>query len=317
MLAADIKGKLSLREERSEDFLTSSVFSAFRYVGGRWLERFLRKAHRWEDTTRQRLNIRLESPRYLFWPNYHDPVNLGRRIEPDVVILSKRAVVVVEAKNYAGKHGKGVVAEDSGEGGVHVDRKRLLDQLAREYFVGRDLASRGSGCSDFYVVYVTRHAVFPAEDIAETLSAIAEMDGREGQRAPGRIYWVNWQQAYETFKEMADDPSAPRFQEQISRDMLEFLANRSLCPFEGFEFLDAFKGFAAQAERWSGAFYARSKRPYWTLIDEAGIDATDARLPFYGRGDYWAAIREGADLSADAAGFYHERGNTCQPTRVE
>jgi len=44
MLIADIKNKLTYSELVSEDFLTSSVFSTFKYLDDQYLEKFLNQA---------------------------------------------------------------------------------------------------------------------------------------------------------------------------------------------------------------------------------------------------------------------------------
>jgi len=282
VLVADIKGKLSLREQISEDFLTSSVFSAFYYVGGPWLERFLQKAYRWCGSAKKHLDTQIKSPRYEFWPKYPDPNEPERIVEPDVVVFSNAAIVVIEAKNYSGKSGEGVVSVGAEEEEGHVDRIRLLDQLAREYFVGQALASR-AGLSDFYVVYLTRHPVLPGDDVDATLDAVAAISPTEREVAREHIYWINWQQAYPVFEEMATDASAPECQKAISRDVLLFLARRSLCPFRGFAFVDSVRDFGSQAEEFlSEPIYARTHRPYWRFIGESALADADADVLFYG-----------------------------------
>lgn len=108
MLAAELHGKTSddaLASQRSEDVLTSYVFSLFRYVDN------LRVPVEWLRLARNLAGKPLplhavDSASVAFWPTVmlHEPV---RYREPDVVLALRdsrghEVVLVVEAKFHAG-----------------------------------------------------------------------------------------------------------------------------------------------------------------------------------------------------------------------
>ena len=135
MLIADLRGKLTHSELVSEDFLTSSVFSVFRYLNEGWLEEFANEA---VNIRREQLNVHLESPYYEFWPWYANKRGFGSGAEPDVVVYSGQTALIIEAKNYSGKSGEGVVFDEFKEASGKDDNRVIVDQLGREYFVGLD-----------------------------------------------------------------------------------------------------------------------------------------------------------------------------------
>ena len=128
MLIADIKGKLSIHEEHSEDFLTSAVFSVFNYLGEKYLHEFLNQS---KNIFNQNLTILPNNFEFEFWPWYSSSKKNVGGSEPDVVLQSKDFMAIIEAKNHGGKHGVGVIENEELNDNVFV-----IDQLAREYMIG-------------------------------------------------------------------------------------------------------------------------------------------------------------------------------------
>jgi hypothetical protein len=90
MYIAELKGKLSSRIERSEDVLTSNVFSFFKYAPRDiFLSRLLSLLG---------INLtddELDNAEFIFWPTYEDGT------EPDLVLLVGRYYILFEAKYFS------------------------------------------------------------------------------------------------------------------------------------------------------------------------------------------------------------------------
>lgn len=247
MFIADFKGKLSLSELNSEDFLTSSVFSVFRYLNEHWLEQYLQHAVNLEGG---RLSLRLSSPVLDFWPWFS---NKQSRAEPDLVIYSEETAVIIEAKNYAGKSGEGTLLEEE------IEKEIIIDQLWREYYVGLNNIL-GTRYRDFYLLYLTRHPQIPADEIESTLQLFAK---HEAPKARRRIFWLNWQKAVPILERIIAVYPENSFQVKISKDLLLFLERRNLGVFSGFKFLENYDVFPAL----SGVmFYKKIFIPYWDYL---------------------------------------------------
>jgi hypothetical protein len=277
MLIADLKGKLSLSELTSEDFLTSSVFSVFRYLEEHWLERFINQA---VNIKSERLNIKLEIPSYEFWPWFSNEPKLGGGAEPDVVIYSEETALIIEAKNYSGKSGEGIIlceSEQSIEKDKIKETKVIADQLGREYFVGLNKIINSKYIQDerifsiksFYVIFLTRHIIFPEHEIKVTIDSIARMRQSDYQNALNRIYWLNWQKVVPILEEIVSVKPKNSFEYKISQELIEFLERRDLAVFSGFKFLSYYKEFPAELELIKDIdflFYRKIYREYWGYL---------------------------------------------------
>lgn len=276
MLIADLKGKLSLNELYSEDFLTSSVFSAFMYLDERWVQKFINQAI---NIRGENLNLELNNPRYDFWPYFVPIKQTDRGTEPDIVIYSGDTAIMIEAKNYSGKSGEGVIEGDSTEGLMMVDSKQITDQLGREYFVGVNSILESTKVIDedifdvdsFILIFLTRHPSFPKDEIEATINAILEINPNEKENAEQKIYWLNWQKAVPIFEEIVETESKDTFEYKISNDMVAFLERRNLGIFSGFDFLDNFIVFRKELESLFSKkylFYKKVFKPYWMFIKD-------------------------------------------------
>jgi hypothetical protein len=217
MIIADIKGKLP-ELQNWEDYLTSCVFSSLNYLGDDCLEGFLRTAR---SSDSRYLNVPIRNAIYDFWP-------CEGNTEPDVVISTKEAVIIIEAKFYSGKSGVGVETEEEAE--IQKEqkelRKQFRDQLAREYLFGKNKKNQ------FYVIFVTADSIFPTEDIEQTLKAIESMQGeKEAQNARKYIFWTKWHCISPIMEEVIKKDNNKTYRSLIAKDLLEFLNRRGLNVF--------------------------------------------------------------------------------------
>lgn len=312
MLVADLKCKLTLSELVSEDFLTSSVFSTFRYLDKQWIEKFIHYAI---NIKKQRLNIKLEEPIYEFWPWYSNEPKFGRGAEPDVVIYSGETVIIIEAKNYSEKSSVGTVP-----GGLkqsdEIQEKGIIDQLGREYFVGlkKILNSKYNrneeifSIKDFYLIFLTRHNFFPNYEIEETIKSITHILPREYQSASKRIYWLNWQKIVPLLEEIVAIKTKNSFEYKISLELIEFLERRDLGTFSGFEFLDAYGKFSIEFIS-DCLFYRTIFRKYWDYLDEFKLSIKNQKNNIFylkNKLPYWGYLPIDFDIQFDKRIFYME-----------
>lgn len=265
MLLADLKGKLSLSELVSEDFLTSSVFSFFKYMDKKWFEKFIRSAINIEDHT---LDIQInEPPLFVFWPWYSNDPKYGNGAEPDVVIFSGESAIIVEAKNYSGKSGSGVESELNEKQQLE---KKIVDQLGKEYFVGLNKLKNSHykidntlvTVNEFYLVYLTRHNLFPKDEICETIKAIMEV-GYNEVNPQKRLYWINWQKVVPILEEIISTCTIHSFENKFSKDLIEFMDRRDLGIFSGYGFLK--KDFEVNNLP-KKIFYHEESHDYWNFL---------------------------------------------------
>jgi hypothetical protein len=132
MYQAELRGKLSRKNENAEDILTSNVFSFFMYAPRElFLSRLL--ALFGLDVSEEGVL----ATGFHFWPVFED------RTEPDVVMVVGDYYVLIEAKYFSG----------FGQ-----------DQLRREVEGGEREA--GNLGKEFRLVVLTAHYSYPAADLA-------------------------------------------------------------------------------------------------------------------------------------------------------
>jgi len=258
MLIADIKGKLP-ELENWEDYLTSCVFSSFKYLGSKYLERFLQTARTLDNKS---FNIAIKKPRFDFWPRFEKS---GKCTEPDVAIATKKALILIEAKFYAGKSGSGIETEkdkDVQREEIEV-RKLLIDQLGREYFAAK------AKSSNFAVIFVTTDSVFPKKDILDTLEAVKAIKGKkEAQDAQKHIFWTKWSCAASVMEDILEEVGhGDSYRYHISAELLEFLDKRNLTEFKGFEFLSGYRNNFNSAKE-KNIFYQGQPLKYWDWLEK-------------------------------------------------
>lgn len=256
MMIADVKGKLP-ELQNWEDYLTSCVFSSFKYLGSEYLEKFLKTSRSLDNDN---FDISIVNPTYEFWPR---DVDRGRITEPDLIIFTQETVIVIEAKFYSGKSGIGVETDDVAflEEEEEV-RKQLIDQLAREYYVGKKKSNK------FFVVFVTADSIFPKQDIDDTLEAIKKIKGeKEAQLAKKHIFWTKWSNATKIMEDIIIGNDKASYQYVIAFDLLKFLEKRELTDFRGFEFLTGYLD-SLNITSIKNIFYKSLPPKFWSWLED-------------------------------------------------
>ena len=310
MLVADLRNKLTLRELISEDFLTSCVFSTFRYLEQEWLERFLTQAVNLEGKT---FRAEIEDPIYEFWPWYPPTPPLKKAVQPDLVILSGETAVIIEAKNYSGKSGVTIISDAPEQLPEGENNKEIIDQLGREYVAGvkRLLNSfyhqegKLTLIKSFALVFVTRHNLFPRAEIEETIEAIREVLPEECEDAEKRIFWINWQKVMPLLREILEVKSRKSFEHKIASDLLEFLERRGLWAFSGFGFLRKSEAFHELPS--DHLFYHKLFAKYWSFLDHFNaFPAIEEGRCFYSKTcvPYWSYLEKQLGFNFVGESFY-------------
>ncbi len=181
MLQAQLRGKLTRKEEDMEDLLTSDVFGSLKYVEP--LEALMPLLCRSIDQYEKPLNLSLSSTTsgdisYEFWPRLEE--SGCKECEPDVCINIRFAgkptiMILVEAKYLSGK-------SSESDGG-----KAPMDQLAREWDNLRCLADRKKAIP--ILLYVTADTDYPRDDVTKSCAEFE--DKRKGCM---KVYWVSWRE---------------------------------------------------------------------------------------------------------------------------
>ena len=289
MMIADLKGKLTLNELISEDFLTSSVFSVFRYLDKQWIESFINHS---VNIKNEQINIKMENPVYCFWPWYPNEQKFGNGAEPDIVIFSGDTALIIEAKNHSGKSAEGVIYESDETEPDILEKKRkvIIDQLGREYFVGFNkilgYRYKQNGkeyiINNFHLIYLTRHSTFPQNEIEDTLKSIEEIFPSEHDNASNNIYWLNWQKAVPILEDIVDNSSSNSFEGIISKELIEFLERRNITHFSGFNFLKNNAGILNETtEDEDYLFYNKIFSVYWNYLDKFKFEKNQVGSVFY------------------------------------
>ncbi len=156
MYLAELRGKLPSALQRSEDILTSNVFSFFKYADRRtYLKRLL---------TRIQLDVpqkALEEAEFLFWPRYDDGT------EPDLVMLIGDFYVLFEAKFLSG-FSKGTDSVNPQilreiQGGLReaeqLGKKFLLVAITADYYFKPEILSDVPAAYRRYVTWMKWHDI--------------------------------------------------------------------------------------------------------------------------------------------------------------
>jgi len=262
MIKADIHNKLSIHETISEDFLTSTVFSIFDYIGGNLLEAFLQCA---TTINGKNLACSLKNPSLIYWPWISTETKHGNGAEPDLVIEDSSLVVVIEAKNYAGKS-----STNSDETGYEV----LRDQLGREYFAGEKHA-KNIKSKDFCVIYLTRDRRLPLLELKESIRTIRMFTNENVVSIQNRIYWLNWQALVPVISDSINRKSNSK-QIIMLNDLKLFLERRGLSSFNGFKNCLSVE---VSYKDTNTLFYTKKKKYFWKF-EFSPVDASTEKIFF-------------------------------------
>lgn len=210
MLAAQLRNKLTRREEDLEDLLTSNVFGSIKYVP--FVDGLIPLLSGIEDSNEKNpfkdlsQILRVD---YSFWPYLKEKNCIG--CEPDVLIsieyeTGAKTIFLVEAKYKSGKSSEATDDDD-----------KPHDQLAREW--DNLLVFAKEKNAKPYLLYVTADFGYPKEDIEEAQS---EFEKKRGARID--IVWISWRKLPIIFHRNKTD---------ILEDLIEILRRQWLIFFEG------------------------------------------------------------------------------------
>lgn len=230
-MLAELHGKVNwdstLPGDRLEDTLTDAVFSALRYLPRRTVLGAVLRAVQ----PQVKLSAAdLDNAEIILWPAMASGLWPGRNIEPDVVIVAGRHVVVFEAKYH------------SGFGQYELDG-HMLHQLAVQWRAASSWAAARRAIS-VTVVAITADAAPPAS-LAEARAQLSltakEKFAEDSSRA---VQWMPWRSFAEFFRTARD---LRPHEEAIRCDVLELMEKRGVSRvFEGFNPEDYWLVTAAQ-----------------------------------------------------------------------
>jgi hypothetical protein len=313
MFVAYLHGKLSLREDASEDFLTSSVFSVLNYLDENTLAEFLQRA---VNLKNHNLEVDLQDAVIEYWPWHPNSKNYGGGAEPDVVIYTQNTAIIVEAKNYSGKSGAGLQEEQDCDAN---DSKIIVDQLGREYFAARknllhktvEKEGQWFRIDNILVVYLTRHLLFPKFEIEESINAIKYKNSHSGETSEPDIYWLNWHSVIPVLKRIVAASAQKSFANKIAKDLIAFLEKRDIRSDFDFSFLEKCSSLSSDClalDNVGHLFYPEIIIKYWKDIQSQTITESAKNDLFYRSvvSPYWDFVSPLEDLDLGTNCFYKE-----------
>ena len=259
MLIADNLNKLSLKEHNSEDFLTSSVFSVFKYSDPLLLKSYLELSIDLTGCKIDEISDSSSIPKYQFWPFMQPSNSKMGGTEPDLIIYWNNIAYIIEAKFH------------SGLSGIGYDEERIHDQLARQYQIGIDLLKNDSRVSSFKLIYLTNNPTIPKYELEQShLTIQKQLDEN------ANIYWLNWSKAFKVFRD------TNLVQKGLRRDILSFLEKRNIGYFSGFQFEN---DIVLNYDTSQSLFFKSlvgSKR-YWTFLKTSEFLMDKSKPIFYNK----------------------------------
>lgn len=276
MIHAELRGKLSERNaERSEDVLTSDVFSFFKYAD--------RRVFLYELLKSWGLNVTPDEAcqaEFRFWPQFSDGT------EPDLVILVGDYYVLIEAKYHSG-FGRETTTSKA--------------QLIREMERGSDEAGRMG--KQFELIAVTAHH-FRGQMLDQIPNDVR-----------GVFHWTNWQQIALLVRHTLERgvPLTPETK-AFAEDLYDLLLRKGLRGYAGLAILEHHAGGIVRCERvFFEARTATHRGSFLGFLASLDVEARLAQLPnriFFGPiGAPFSSLREttGVIQPHDGAIFYLNR----------
>jgi len=261
-----MRGKLSEHNaERSEDILTSNVFSFFQYAD--------RRVFLYELLRSWRLTITEEAARqarFRYWSQFPDGT------EPDLVILVGDYYLLIEAKLRSG---------------FGQETATTRDQLTRERDAG--IAEAASMGKQFRLIAVTAHHVRDQvwDQIAEDVRPV--------------LHWTSWQQIALLVRHILErSPSLTPETKGFAEDLYELLVRKGLRGFAGLTILEHHAGWIAHSEQvFFEARTATRRGSFLGFLTSLGLETSPAQLPdrvFFRRvGPYFSALANTAHTIND------------------
>jgi hypothetical protein len=247
MLQAQLCGKLTIKEQRMEDLLTSNVLGSLKYVP--YIEGLYLIFQNSYDQNSRRAPIpqNITKVAYKFWPRMKE--KYCKECEPDVLLTmvneSKKIIeVLIEAK---------FLSDKSSEATEEVE---CNDQLAREW---ENLTKRtSSNGSEPILLYITNDLYYPSDSIKESIEEFNDKWDRTDQaqnwKKPMHVYWISW-------RELPRILGASRH--EILLDLVELLRNQGLTFFEGIKL----SGFTPSSWEFTPSiewtWYTKIKKDAW------------------------------------------------------
>lgn len=305
-LKAYLRGKLPELENK-EDYLTSCVFEYLSLLPISYLrDSILRSSI---NLLGNNINIEPKKIKYYYWPcfplsKYYKCLNT----EPDIVLIVDGVAIIIEAKLLSSKSGVGLVPADTSDENEEKQEKEryiLLDQLARQYLVGKELVANHlqsiipENITDFYVLYLTADSVIPESDIIESIeSVVKKITMLNRKEVKAKLYWTNWQCISIAIEENPTGNSD--LEKQISDRLYCLLEANNLVPFKGFSFVDNIKASQFQISG-DNLFYEFIKERYFLFLKNMNkkfILNNEADM-FYTktRALYWQNVGNNLDLA--------------------
>jgi hypothetical protein len=209
VLQAQLRGKLTRKEEDLEDLLTSNVFGSAKYVPSE--EALLPILATSIDINGNAPHIpvgAVSSVEYQFWPWVQEQSCKG--CEPDVLVRiqfsnGKKMTTFIEAKYRSDKSSEATEAGSP------------TDQLAREWDNLARLADRENAIP--FLLYITADMDLPNDSIAASRQEYVRK-----QKKDMNIFWISW-------RKLPNLLSSSRH--QILKDLVEVLRRQELIFFEG------------------------------------------------------------------------------------
>lgn len=194
---AELRGKLSKRTERSEDLLSSNVFSFFKYSDRQvFLKGFL---NRFLGDLGVKVSSDAEAAEFQFWPKYAD------RTEPDLVIIVGQYYILVETKFCS-----------SFEWAEELELSQLRREIRGGYAEARSLGK------EFCLVALTADYIYKPDDFKHI---------RTEELASIRFKWMNWQQVYDYLLEVMDTVTLVLTTKLFCQDLCDLLDKKNLRPY--------------------------------------------------------------------------------------
>lgn len=209
MLAAQLHGKLTRKEEDLEDLLTSNVFGSMQYIAPEDGLILLLSSAEIFDCSFPLKGLQIsEAPKYEFWQWLQGHKCIG--CEPDLLIHlkqdnDKKIIILVEAKYKSGKSSE---ADES---------EFLMDQLAREWCNLICFAKYSNAIP--FLLYITADFSYPKKEIEDAQKEIL----RKGYNEMN-ICWISWRKLPKIL---------PTQKHLILKDLVQVLQRQGLTFFEG------------------------------------------------------------------------------------
>jgi len=197
MILAELRGKLSSRLERSEDILTSNVFSFFKYVDRNiFLKPLL------EMLNIDISEVNLEDAEFHFWPRYAD------HTEPDLVIIAGNHYLLFEAKYFSS---------------FEWTENKELSQLNREIKGG--LFESEALNKEFHLIAITAEYLYKPENFKGIIKDIPHHT----------LKWINWQSIHDLLLNILATQKLSKTNVEFCQDLCDLFDKKNLRYFRDFK----------------------------------------------------------------------------------